>query len=84
MQYHLTVMVLAEYSGRLLSACLSYDVGNICFELAPTQQLFQTIVLLAHACLTMSCIYLVHVYWFQNHIHYCLLKNQVPSRGQST
>ena len=83
MQYHLTVMVLAEYSGRLLSACLSYDVGNICFELAPTQQLFQTIVLLAHTRPTMSCIYLI-VYWFQNHAHFRLLKNQMPSGGQTT
>ena len=84
MQYHLMVMVLAEYSSSYsLLACHYYDVGNIYFELAPTQQLFQTIVLLTHTRPTMSCIHLV-VYWFQNYTHYRLLRNQVPSGGQST
>ena len=58
MQYHLMVMVLAEYSGSYsLLACQMMLATSI--ELVPTQQLFQTIVLLAHARPTMSCIYLV-------------------------
>jgi len=63
MQYHLIVMVLAEYNSTypVLSVYLSYDVGNIYFDLAQTQQHFQTIVQLAHAHPTMSCIYLVTV-----------------------
>ena len=51
MQYHF-MMVLAEYSS--LSVCLSYDVGKFYFELAQTQQHFQTIVHLAYACPTLS------------------------------
>jgi len=59
MQYHLIVMVLAKYSSSY-TLCLSvYDVGNIYFELVQTQQDFQTIVHLAQARPTMSCIHLV-------------------------
>ena len=63
MQYHLIVMVLAEYNSTypVLSVFLSYDVGNIYFDLAQTQQHFQTIVQLAHARPTMSCNHLVCV-----------------------
>ena len=63
MQYHLIVMVLAEYNSSypVLSVCLSYDVGNIYFDHAQTQQHVQTIVQLAHAHPTMSCIHLVTV-----------------------
>ena len=44
MQYYLIiVMVLAEYSSSY-SVCLSYDVSNIYFHLAQTQQYLQTIV----------------------------------------
>ena len=84
MQYHLMVMVLAEYSSSYsLFACQMMLATSVLSLHAPTQQLFQTIVLLAHARPTMSCIYLV-VYWFQNHTHYRLLKNQMLSGGQST
>ena len=49
MQYHLLVMVLAEYSSSyVLSVCLSYGVGNLYFDLAQTQQYFQTIVQLSN------------------------------------
>jgi len=41
MQYHLIMMVLAECSSRY-SLFASYDVGNIYFDLAQTQQHFQT------------------------------------------
>ena len=41
MQYHLIVMVLAEYS---CSYSLFADVGNIYFDLAQAQQHFQSIV----------------------------------------
>ena len=41
-------MELAEYNSSY-SLFLVYDVGNIYFDLAQTQQHFQTIVLLAHA-----------------------------------
>jgi len=44
MQYHLLVMVLAEYSSSYSLFALSYHVGNIYFDLAQTQQHFQTIV----------------------------------------
>ena len=57
---------IAEYSS---SYSLSYDVGNIYFDLAQTkgalaqtQQHFQTIVQLAHAHPTMSCIHLVLIF----------------------
>jgi len=56
MHYHSIVMLLAEYSSTV---CLSYDVGNVYFDLAQTQQHVQSIVQLAHACPTMSCIHLV-------------------------
>ena len=64
MQYHLLLMVLAEYSSSYsLFTChmmlATYDAGNIYFDLAETQQHFQTIVQLAHARPTMSCIHLV-------------------------
>ena len=60
MQYYLLMMVLAEYSSSyVLSVCLLYDVGDIYFDLAQTQQHFQTIVQLTHARPTMSCIHLV-------------------------
>ena len=58
MHYQLIMMVLAEYSSSY-SVCLSYDVGDINFDLAQTQQHFQNIVQLAHAHPTMSCIHLV-------------------------
>ena len=51
MQYHLIVMVLAEYSS---SYFLFADVGNIYFDLAQTEQHFQSIVQLAPAHPTMS------------------------------
>ena len=41
--------------------------GNIYFDLAQTQQLFQTIVQLTHAHPTMSCIHLVMV--MKQHYH---------------
>jgi len=48
-QYHLLVMVVAEYSSNyVLSVCLSYGVGNLYFDLAQTQQHFQTIVQLSN------------------------------------
>ena len=40
-----------------------YNVGNIYFDLVPTQQLFQTIVPLAHAGPTMSCFHLGIIYY---------------------
>ena len=51
-------MELAEYNSSY-SLFLVYDVGNIYFDLAQTQQHFQTIVQLTHARPTMSCIHLV-------------------------
>jgi len=52
MQYHLLMMVLAECSsGYSLSVCLSYDVGNIYFDLTQSQQHFQTVLLLAYSVL---------------------------------
>ena len=50
--------VPSSCDGAGYSVCLSYDVGNIYFVLAQTQQHFSTIVQLAHACPTMSCIHL--------------------------
>jgi len=55
------MMVLAEYSS---SHSLSYDVGNIHFDLAQTQQHFKTNVQLTHARPTMSCIHLVYIYLY--------------------
>ena len=58
MQYQLLVMVLAEYSSsHSLFAC-----HMIYFDPAQTQQHFQTIMQLAHALPTMSCIHLVLCY----------------------
>ena len=60
MHYHPIVMVLAEYSCSYSPfACHNYDVGNIFFDLAQTQEYVQSIVQLAHARPTMSCIHLV-------------------------
>ena len=61
MQYHLIVMVLAEYSSSYsLFAChMMLATSIFYFDLAQTQQHFQTIVQLTHTRLTMSCICLV-------------------------
>lgn len=61
MQYHLLVTVLAEYGSNL---CLPVIyVFNICFDLAQTQQLFQTNPVsnacAAHTRPTLSCVHLV-------------------------
>ena len=48
----MSVAIYSLFAGHM-------NVGNIYFDLAQTQQLFQTIVQLAHACPTMSCIRLV-------------------------
>ena len=55
-------MELAEYNSSY-SLFLVYDVGNIYFDLAQTQQHFQTIVQLSHACPAMSSIHLVIPYF---------------------
>ena len=72
MQYHLIVMVLAEYSSSYSLFALSYHVGNIYFDLAQTQQHFQTIVQVAHAHPTMSCIHLVGSSWDVLHAASCV------------
>ena len=58
MQYHFLVMVLAEYSSSYSQFACRIMLATY-FDLAPTQQLFQTIVQLSHTCLTMSYIPLV-------------------------
>ena len=72
MQFHLIVMVLAEYSSSYSLFALSYHVGNIYFDLPQTQQHFQIIVELAHAHPTMSCIHLVGSGWDVLHAASCV------------
>jgi len=60
MQYHLLMMVLLNIAVATLRLPVNiYFVGNMYFDLAQTQQHFQTIVKLAHARPAMSCMYLV-------------------------